>query len=218
MRVLLILVVACWPCLRATAAEKASEEVHAVAGRVDRHYQGLRSLNAGFIETYRRPGAPERVESGSLWLERGGKMRWEYHQPREKLFLSDGKTAYFYVPGERQARRTPVRDLDDLRSPLRYLLGKSRLEKEFQELRIVTSQGESVVRLEGVPRGMRDRIKRVALAINAASQIESIEIEEVDGSVTSFAFRDQVENTPVPAGSFRISLPAGVEIMDSELP
>ena len=53
-------------------------------------------------------------------------------EPRQKLFLSDGKTAVFYVPGERQARKTAVKKLDDFRSPLRYLLGKTKLEKEFE--------------------------------------------------------------------------------------
>jgi outer membrane lipoprotein carrier protein len=218
MRSLCIVLVAGILALPATA-EKAAGEVHAIAERVDRHYQGLRSLTAGFTETYQRSGAPQRVESGTVWLERGGKMRWEYQQPREKLFLSDGKTAYFYVPGEHQARRTALRDLDDLRSPLRYLLGKSRLEKEFQELRIITPEdGNGLVRLEGVPRGMRDRIARVSLVINVASQIERIEIEEVDGALTSFVFRDPVENAPVPAGRFQLALPKGVEIVDSELP
>ena len=27
-------------------------------------------------------------------------MRWDYDQPHPKLFLTDGQTAWFYVPGE----------------------------------------------------------------------------------------------------------------------
>ena len=76
----------------------------------------------------------ERTEWGTLWLKKPGKMRWEYRSPRDKLFLSDGKDAWFYVPGERQVRRTAVKKLDDLRSPLAFLLGKTKLEKELQAL------------------------------------------------------------------------------------
>ena len=61
-------------------------------------------------------------------------MRWEYRSPKEKLFLSDGKDAWFYIPGDRQVRRTSVKKLDDLRSPLALLLGKTRLEKELDGL------------------------------------------------------------------------------------
>src|SRR5882724_13206117 len=93
--------------------------VSATARAVDDHYNQLKSFKAAFIEIYEGPGV-SRSESGILWLKKPGRMRWEYHQPREKLFLTDGQTAYFYVPGEHQARQSPVKKLDDIRSPLRY--------------------------------------------------------------------------------------------------
>src|SRR6202046_958781 len=113
-----------------------AEDVHAIAQAVDEHYNHLRSLQAEFTEIYRGSGM-ERTESGTLWLAKGGlkkpgKMRWEYRSPREKLFVSDGRDAWFYVPADRQARRTDARKLDDIRSPLAFLLGKSKLEKELQ--------------------------------------------------------------------------------------
>src|SRR4029077_8889138 len=86
-------------------------DVHAVAQAVDERYNHLRSLQAEFTEIYRGAGM-ERTESGTLWLKKPGKMRWEYRSPRDKLFLSDGKDAWFYVPGERQVRRTAVKKLD----------------------------------------------------------------------------------------------------------
>src|SRR2546429_6236557 len=101
-------------------------DVHALARAVDEHYNRLRTVQAEFTEIYRGSGI-ERTESGTLWLKKPGKMRWEYRPPREKLFLSDGKDAWFYLPGVRQVRKTPVRKLDDLRSPLGFLLGMPRL-------------------------------------------------------------------------------------------
>ena len=91
----------------------AIEDVHSIAAAVDEHYNHLRTLQAEFTEVYRGSGM-ERTESGTLWLAKGGlkkpgKMRWEYRSPREKLFVSDGKDAWFYVPGDRQARRTEAR-------------------------------------------------------------------------------------------------------------
>src|SRR6266446_5807881 len=91
--------------------------VHALARAVDEHYNRLRTLQAEFTELYRGSGI-ERTESGTLWLKKPGKMRWEYRSPREKLFVSDGKNVWFYVPDDRQARKTPAKDIDDLRSPL----------------------------------------------------------------------------------------------------
>ena len=111
----------------------AQTDVHALASKVDQRYDHMRTLEAQFTETYKGAGM-SRTESGTLLLKKPGRMRWDYDQPRPKLFLTDGSTAWFYVPGEQQARRTPVKQLDDLRSPLRYLLGKTKLEKELDGL------------------------------------------------------------------------------------
>src|SRR5437764_2251234 len=88
-------------------AISAQTSVHSIAEAVDRHYNHLRTLQSQFTEIYRGAGI-SREESGVLWLKRPGKMRWEYEQPRQKLFISDGKEAWFYVPGEQQARRTSM--------------------------------------------------------------------------------------------------------------
>jgi outer membrane lipoprotein carrier protein len=108
-------------------------DVRATALAVDRHYNHLRSLRAQFTESYRGAGV-ERVEEGTLSLKKPGKMRWQYRSPTVKLFVGDGKQAWFYVPGDQQARKTAMKKLDDVRSPLSLLLGKSRLEKELQGL------------------------------------------------------------------------------------
>ena len=122
------------PFLAAGAlAASPAPDVHAIAQAVDERYNHLHTLQTDFTEIYRGAGT-ERTESGTLWLKKPGKMRWEYRSPREKLFLSDGRDAWFYVPGERQVRRTAVKKLDDLRSPLAFLLGKTKLEKELQAL------------------------------------------------------------------------------------
>src|SRR5271167_146183 len=116
---------------RVSIAVGPAADVKAVAAGVDAHYNHLRSLEAEFTEIYRGAGM-ERTESGTLWLKKPGKMRWEYRSPREKLFVSDGGDAWFYVPEDRQARKTDARKLEDVRSPLAFLLGKTKLEKELQ--------------------------------------------------------------------------------------
>src|SRR5438445_3638791 len=121
--------------LASVHAQAANDAVRKIASAVDARYNSLQSFKADFVEIYNGNGI-SRKESGTLSLKRPGKMRWDYREPNQKLFLSDGKTAIFYVPGERQARKTSVKNLDDFRSPLRYLLGKTKLEKEFDGLAI----------------------------------------------------------------------------------
>ena len=198
------------------AAADAAPDVHAIAQAVDNHYNHLRTLQAEFTESYRGAGT-ERSESGSLWLKKPGKMRWEYRSPREKLFLSDGKDAWFYIPGDRQVRRTSVKKLDDLRSPLGFLLGKTRLEKELDGLSVAPdvppqTPGDTVLR--GVPGTMADRINEVVLEITPDYRITRIQFEEADGAVTEYRFSEQRENVEVAEQHFRFTPPPGVEIVD----
>jgi outer membrane lipoprotein carrier protein len=194
-------------------------DVHAIAQAVDERYNHLRSLQAEFTEIYRGAGM-ERTESGTLWLKKPGKMRWEYRSPRDKLFLSDGRDAWFYVPGERQVRRTAVKKLDDLRSPLAFLLGKTKLEKELQGLSLapdVTPLAAGDVVLRGVPKSLADRVSQVLLEITPDHWIGRILIEEVDGSVTEYRFSSHRENVDVPDQRFQFVVPDGVEVIEGEL-
>jgi outer membrane lipoprotein carrier protein len=202
----------------AIAAAGPAPDIHAVAQAVDERYNHLRSLQAEFTEIYRGAGT-ERTESGTLWLKKPGKMRWEYRSPRDKLFLSDGKDAWFYVPGERQVRRTAVKKLDDLRSPLAFLLGKTRLEKELQGLSLapdVAPLAAGDVVLRGVPKSLAERVSQVLLEITPEHWISKILIEEVDGSVTDYRFTSQRENVAVPDQRFQFTVPDGVEVIDGE--
>jgi outer membrane lipoprotein carrier protein len=154
-----------------------------------------------------------------LWLKKPGKMRWEYRSPKEKLFLSDGQNAWFYVPGDRQVTKTPVRKLDDLRSPLGLLLGKTKLEKELQELSLApdvapVTSGNVVIR--GVPKAMADRLSQVILEISPDDRIARILIEGVDESVTEYRFNNQKENVEVDSQDFHFVPPPGVEVVDRD--
>lgn len=175
----------------------------------------MHSLEAQFTETYSGAGM-SRTESGTLLLKKPGRMRWDYDQPRPKLFLTDGQNAWFYVPGERQARRTPVKQLDDLRSPLRYLLGKTKLEKELDGLSIAPDQKPVVagdVVLRGVPKGMRDRVEQTLLEVSSDGLIVRIVVQELDGSMTEFRFLQQKENVEIQDAQFHFVPPAGVEVV-----
>jgi outer membrane lipoprotein carrier protein len=203
-------------CLFISSLVSAQDSMSKIADRVDQHYNRLRSLRSDFVEIYEGAGL-SRQEAGELWLLKPGKMRWDYKQPRPKLFVTDNKTAYFYVPGDRQARRMPVKKLEDFRSPIRFLLGHTRLEKEFDHLTISTEKaldpGDIV--LQGVPLNMKERVNRVTLEVTPGGQITRIFIEELDGSITDFRFSNIRENVPVKDGLFHFKVPEGVQVIET---
>lgn len=194
-------------------------DVHSLADAVDRHYNHLRSLQCEFTETYTGLGM-DRSESGTLWLKKPGKMRWQYRSPNDKLFVSDGKDAWFYVPGEQQVRKTEVKKLDDLRSPLAFLLGKTKLEKELLGLSLAPdvsplNPGDTVLR--GAPRNLADRVNQVLLEVTPQNAISRIVIDSTDGSTTAYRLTDQKEDVPVADSLFRFKVPPGAEVVEGTL-
>ena len=147
-------------------------------------------------------------------------MRWEYRSPREKLFVSDGKDAWFYVPDDRQARKTAAKKLEDIRSPLAFLLGKTKLEKELQGLSLAPDveplQPGNVV-LRGVPQALADRVSEILLEITPEHQIARIVIQEVDGAATEYRFGEMKEDVAIADGRFQFKPPAGTETVEGGL-
>jgi outer membrane lipoprotein carrier protein len=208
-----------WLAVLALALPTHAQDIHQLARAVDEHYNHLRGLQADFTEIYRGAGA-ERVESGTLWLKKPRKMRWEYRSPKEKLFISDGKMVWFYLPAERQARKTELKRLEDLRSPLAFLLGKTKLENELRGLSKVVDQapmegGNTLLR--GVPQAMADRVSEVQLEITPSDQIVRILLMEADGATTEFRFVGLKENLSLSDGRFEFTPPPGVETVEGEL-
>jgi outer membrane lipoprotein carrier protein len=188
-----------------------SQENDTVVRRVDDHYNHLASLRAHYVEHYSGMGM-DRSEEGTLLLKKPGRMRWSYAEPVGKVFVLDGKYAWFYTPGDAQATRVPAKELDDLRSPLRFLLGHTQLKKELDNLTVV-AEG-SGFRIAGVPKGMAQRVKLLTLGVTATGAIETMRLEEVDGAVTEFAFSGMQENVPVKDADFVFTPPAGVTVVN----
>ena len=193
-------------------------DVHAVAQQVDEHYNQLQSFQADFTEIYQGSGI-QREEVGTLWLKKPGKMRWEYRSPEEKLFLADGKVTWLYLPAEKQARKSPLKNLEDLRSPLAFLLGKTKLEKELKALSFapdIQAWKPEDVMLRGVPRGLEDRVEQVVLEITPEHRIARILIHAADDSVTEYRFSNSKENVEVADKQFRFTAPSGTEVIENE--
>ena len=96
-----------------------------------------------------------------LLLKKPGRMKWTYSQPQGKLFVLDGHNAYFIRPDKPRCNECPPKKLDDLRSPLRFLLGHTELAKELTDLTL-TPQGANYD-LSGVPRNMQQRVQFASL-------------------------------------------------------
>lgn len=198
------------------AAQTPVPSAPQLAAAVDHHYNSLKRLRVHFTETYEGMGM-DRHESGVLLLEKPGRMRWNYNTPPGKVFVLDGKYGWFYTPGDAQVQQIPAKKLDDLRSPLRFLLGHAQLAKELESI-TMTPADNGQFRLHGVPRGMEQRVRSLELTVTADGTIHVMTLEELDGSRTTFAFMNEEENPALAAETFRFAPPAGVPVVEGTPP
>ena len=204
-------------CLLPVSLTAQTADLAPMLRSVETRYNHAQTLQVLFHEAYTAPGQPRRAEGGTLLLRKPGRMRWDYTYPRTKLFVLDGKYAWFYAQGDQQVQRLPAKQLDDLRSPLRFLLGHTQLEKELTHL-TVAPVANGAYTLTGQLKDQEKRVPRLALTVTPDGAITGIEIEEADGAITRFAFTNQQINAPAPAGAFHFTPPPGIPIVDAPPP
>ncbi len=191
------------------AADAASAQ--AMLRRLEERSAHTSDLVARFSQSYRSGMLGRQVtEHGTVEIKRPGLMRWEYTDPEKKLFVSDGRSFYFYVPSEKQVI---VSQQDQSRSlAARLLSGRGDLGGEFA-VSLDSPQEEGVVRLQLVPRHEDPDLQRAWVDLEPSGRIRGIQIDDLQGNRTSFRFEGIRENTGLKDELFRFQVPKGVEVI-----
>ena len=199
---------------------KPSSVALAIAEQIDKHYNSLHTMTADFTQTEQGMGAV-RIERGKIFLKRDGRMRWDYMAPVTKSFILDGKNAWLYLPEERRVRHSKVKQLNDMRSPLRFLLGHAQLAKELEQIKVEDmSAGETKdhIILSGIPKhDLGGDIHHLWIEVNAKMEILQLKMEQNTGEQSEFSFSNVKEDVPLPDSLFRFIPPQGVEIIEEHL-
>ncbi|HBY60357.1 MAG TPA: outer membrane lipoprotein carrier protein LolA, partial [Solibacterales bacterium] len=101
-----------------------------------------------------------------LALRKPGRMRWDYSSPQGKLFLSDGKHLYFYSPATNRAEKSKLKESEDLRAPLAFLLGKLDFDRDFRNYQTRMDHALTVISAE--PKNNRLPYRAVEFTVSAA--------------------------------------------------
>jgi outer membrane lipoprotein carrier protein len=180
-------------------------------------YREVRSLRAEFTQTYVL-GGRTRLESGTVYLARGGKMRWDYQQPKEKIFLSDGKMLLLYIPEEKQLTRSSVKASEDFRVPLRLLLSRFNLRRVFSRVEFADKEWEHDPAnqvLRAYPkRGFEEDYREVLMELDPEFNIRRLQVLYPDQGVMEFRFDHLERNVALKPSLFSFAPPAGTEIID----
>ncbi len=102
----------------------AATDLSKLLAGVENRYNKPRTMSFTFEQTYSGGGRMTRSERGELYLQKPGRMRWKYTDPAGKLFVTDGKFAYYYSPSTNQVDKAKPKETDDMRAPLARLGGR----------------------------------------------------------------------------------------------
>lgn len=200
--------------LLAISLLSAAQTTDELIRRVESRYNAARTLSVDFVENYNMQGHPRPPENGTLTLRKERKMRWDYAKPVGKLFISDGKEAYLYSASENRVEKMPLKDTEDMRAPLAFLLGKLDMRKEFRDFS--TRSGEDGTEwLLARSKNDRTPYDNIEMLIAPDGSIRQLKIAQRDQSELAFTFKGERLNPQVDDNLFHFAIPAGAEVVDS---
>jgi outer membrane lipoprotein carrier protein len=197
------------------ADPKTDPKLDALLKNVESRYNRTQSLKLDFSETYAGIShAPSHTESGTLYLKKPGRMRWEYSFPAGKLFLSDGKDVLLYTPDEHRAQKSKLKQSEDMRAPLAFLLGKLDFAKEFKAFETRLDGQNTWIAAE--PKNPNVEFSRVEFLAAPNGEILRLRVTGITNAKIDFAFSNEMLNAPVGADRFIFHPPPGVEVVEGD--
>jgi len=198
--------------LLAVSAFAGDAKLDRLLKAVESRYNRAKTLQVLFQEDYTPQGKPRRSESGTLLLRKPGRMRWDYSQPKGKLFVSDGKFLWLYTPAENRAEKMKFQESDDMRAPLAFLLGKLNFEKEFRNLRARSEGADTRVTAE--PKTDNLPYSAVEFVVTPENRIREVRVTGFDQSILSFTFDQEKVDPRLDNKLFRFQAPPGAEVVE----
>lgn len=191
--------------------------VDSLVEAIDSRYHDVRTLKTQFTQTYVW-GDTTRKESGTAYFARGGLMRWEYREPKDKLVVADGKKMWLFIPQEKQVTESPFKPEEDPRVPFPLLLSHFDLRKVFSKVEaadqaLKAASGDRVLR--GYPRrGHEDLYSQVLIEITPEYDIRRLVVFYPDHSVMEFTFDRMERNRALARTLFTFAPPPGSQVIE----
>jgi outer membrane lipoprotein carrier protein len=194
----------------AMPAFAADTPLDSLLKKVEARYNRTKTLEVVFTERYTPVGRPRRTESGVLKLRKPGRMRWDYTEPKGKLFLSDGKNLWLYTPADNRAEKMKLQESEDMRAPLAFLLGKLNFQKEFRNIQ-GRAEGDAT-RVTAEPKTDNLPYSAVEFLVTAEGVIRQVKVTSFDHSILDFLFDREKVDPSLDSKLFEFKPPAGAVV------
>jgi len=212
MRNALILVVVCLSLGVASAVP--AQTLEDVVRDLETAYGRMTDLRAEFTQTAFNKSLNQTIPAqGTVYLKKGGRLRWEYTEPTPQEIVSDGRKLWVYTPALNQVN---VGDAPEaLAGPAgSFLAGLGRLRAEFDVRFLNPAQpkddGGNWV-LDLTPKQPLPTLARLILAVDAKTwELRTAVVYDQFENTVTMRFAKVAINSSLPDQLFTFVTPKGV--------
>ena len=207
--VALVLLVAAGP-VSAQSLDDVLREVEGVYGR-------MTDLRAYFTQLAFNKSLNQSIPAkGTVYLKKGGKLRWEFTEPTPQEIVSDGKKLWVYTPTLNQANVAEAPEA--LAGPAgSFLAGLGKLRSEFQVRFLNPAQPKDTDgnwALDLTPKQPLPTLSRLILALDPKSwEIKKAVVHDQFENTVTMRFTKMAVNSGLPDRTFTFVAPKGVVIV-----
>lgn len=210
------------PSVLGTAGLPAASQVPSrppapdVAAALQKKYDAIRDFTADFVHESQggllRKKASER---GVVQVKKPGKMRWDYKSPEPKVFVSNGRKLYLYVPADNQVLVSPVPAADQATTAVLFLVGRGSLTRDFTITYADAGTPDTYV-LKLDPKLPERDYDWLQLVVDRQTlQIRSLSAADAQGGRSTFHFSKFKENVGLSDRTFDFKIPRGADVIEA---
>jgi outer membrane lipoprotein carrier protein len=199
----------------AQAGSPARPPAVETARALQQKYDRVQDFTADFVHTYEGGVLRKKsTERGTVQIKKPGRMRWDYTAPDKKLFISDGRKIYSYIPADKQVMMSDMPADDTATAAVLFLAGKGHLTRDFTVSYASADETADTWALRLDPRQKQRDYDWLVIGVDRKTlQIRTLTAADQQGGRSSFAFSNYRENTGVADKTFEFKIPRGVDVI-----
>lgn len=198
------------PILFLTGYAHASNTTKSGTDSLRRFFNEVNSFSARFSQVVLDERlSPIQESSGTLWIERPNKFRWDYEKPYKQQIVADGKRLWVYDVGLQQVTvRALSNGLGD--TPAMLLAGKGRLDDNFRIKALSTQNDLEWVQL--TPKRKDSGYEDIRIGFTQG-KLRVLEMVDGFGHITRVMLESSRENVRIESTRFSFTPPEGVDVV-----
>ena len=200
--------------ISSASAQTAAPSLDDVVRGLEGAYGKINDLKAEFDQTAFNKSLNQTIPAkGTVYLKKGGKLRWEYADPTPQQIVSDGKTLWVYTPALAQVNTGAAPEA--LSGPAgSFLAGLGKVREHFGVRFLNPAQPrdpDGNVVLDLAPKQPLPTMARLILSLDPRSwEVRKAVIYDQFENTVTMQFRKTTINGGLPDSLFTFVAPKGV--------